>query len=282
MSRFKRNICFLLLFALVSLAGCQESSGSAKVSIAKSSVVIYGDSRSGHDHHRDIVNAILKVDPEIVFHSGDLVNDGNAADLWKECNEIIAPIIETAKFYPASGNHEKESKLYYDNFELPNNEKWYSVTHDSILFIVLNTNLDFGAGSEQYEWLTETLKNVDDKIKYKIALSHHPVYSTGSHWKDGKALQDSLVPLFEEYSVNAVFTGHDHDYERSLVKGIYYIVTGGGGAPLRSQKTTSEFSQKFIEEYHFCALDIIDGQLNVTVYNKDLHVIDELTISNKQ
>ncbi|HID85752.1 MAG TPA: hypothetical protein EYP55_00030 [Anaerolineae bacterium] len=29
-----------------------------------------------------------------------------------------------------------------------------------------------------------------------------------------------------------VFNGHDHDYERSLVNGVNYIVAGGGGAPL--------------------------------------------------
>lgn len=44
-------------------------------------------------------------------------------------------------------------------------------------------------------------------------------------------LAEYLHPLFAKHGVEIVFNGHDHDYERSTVDGILYIVTGGGGAP---------------------------------------------------
>ena len=36
-----------------------------------------------------------------------------------------------------------------------------------------------------------------------------------------------------------VFSGHDHDYERSLINDVTYIVSGGGGAPLYQKQFTS-------------------------------------------
>jgi hypothetical protein len=52
-------------------------------------------------------------------------------------------------------------------------------------------------------------------------------------------------PLFEQYGVDLVLTGHDHNYERtkpmkgssvaaSGTRGVVYLVVGSGGASLRS------------------------------------------------
>jgi hypothetical protein len=60
---------------------------------------------------------------------------------------------------------------------------------------------------------------------------HHPPYSISLH--GGRAeLRDAWTPLFERYQVAAVFSGHDHCYERAERNGIRYVVSGGGGAPL--------------------------------------------------
>lgn len=39
-------------------------------------IIIYGDSRTNHQIHRKIVNEIIKTKPSLVFHTGDLVEDG--------------------------------------------------------------------------------------------------------------------------------------------------------------------------------------------------------------
>ena len=49
-----------------------------------------------------------------------------------------------------------------------------------------------------------------------------------------RVVRSDLVPLFEKYDVQMVFSGHDHDYERGTVNGIKYVVTGGGGERLRA------------------------------------------------
>lgn len=263
-------ITLIFLLTSCSFLESQESLSSP--------IIIYGDSRTNHQIHQKIVNEIIKTKPSIVFHNGDLVEDGLIPDQWAIFNEIISDLIKIADFYPVLGNHENNSPLYFDNFDLPNNERWYFVEKDNLHLVVLDSNSDCIIGSEQYLWLENDLQNITENIIFVIAIFHHPPFSTGSHDEDEKGLRQNIVPLFEQYGVDIVFNGHDHDYERSSYNNIYYIVAGGGGAPLYDQARTSLYSQLFIKAYHFCKLSIINNQLIIEVYDIDSNIIDEFVI----
>jgi len=238
-------------------------------------VAVYGDSRSGALVHRAIVRSILKTQPTAVFHTGDLVNDGSSSADWATFNSITSELTESTPFYPALGNHDLPPQLFFDNFSLPNNERWYSVDVDGLHFIVLDSNSDITPGSEQYRWLeTDLQAAVNDFVS---VVFHQPLMSTGRHGGDA-VLREIVTPLFEEYSVELVINGHDHDYERSSTDGIYYVVTGGGGAPLRNQETASPYSQVFDSAYHFCTLSTGDGCVTVRAFDLDLHLIDQFAI----
>ena len=60
---------------------------------------------------------------------------------------------------------------------------------------------------------------------------HHPPFSISLHGGQ-RDLRERWTPLFERYGVTAVFSGHDHCYERAERNGVHYFVSGGGGAPL--------------------------------------------------
>jgi len=241
-------------------------------------VVIYGDTRTNHAIHRKIVAAIMRHTPSVALHVGDLVENGREPADWAVFNEISAELLKTAEFYSALGNHEMDSPLYFQNFHLPGNGRWYSIERQGIHFIVLDSGADLSAGSEQYRWLESDLKNVKSKATFKIALFHYPLFSCGSHPTDGKRLRPVLLPLFKKYGVNAVFSGHDHNYQRFFYGGMYFIVTGGGGAPLHAQHTTNPFLQKFIETYNFCVLTQEGSRLIVRVFDADLTLIDTFVI----
>ncbi|MFC1780300.1 metallophosphoesterase family protein [Patescibacteria group bacterium] len=240
-------------------------------------IVVYGDTRTGHDIHQLIVDNISKLEPIAIFHTGDLVNDGTIESEWDTFNEITSELLETTDFYPSLGNHEKNSDLYFENFDLPNNERWYSVDYNDIHFIILDSNISLSSESEQYTWLEADLldTNRDDFV---VSIFHHPPFSTGPHKEDEMNLRESIVPLFEEYDVEIVFNGHDHNYERSFSNDIYYIVAGGGGAPLRDQERISDYSQKFLKSYNYCVLEMSENELNVSVYNEVNTLIDEFVV----
>ncbi|MGB6370881.1 MAG: metallophosphoesterase [Atribacterota bacterium] len=264
-------ITLILLLTSCSFLESQESLSSP--------IIIYGDSRTNHQTHQKIVNEIIKTKPAIVFHTGDLVEDGLNLTQWATFNQIVSGLMEIAEFYPALGNHENNSPLYFDNFDLPHNERWYSVEKDNFHFIVLDSNSDCSIGSEKYFWLEDDLQNINENIKFVIAIFHHPPFSTGPHAEDEKGLRQTIIPLFEQYGIDIVFNGHDHDYERSFYNDIYYIVTGGGGAPLYDQARTSPYSQLFIKVYHFCKLTLTNNQLIIEVYDIDSNLIDQFVIN---
>ena len=82
--------------------------------------------------------------------------------------------------------------------------------------------------SEQLDWLRKQLQASNEE--WKICFFHHPLYSDAKYHGPDLDLRAQLVPLFEGYGVDVVFSGHDHVYERIKPQnGIYYFVMGSSG-----------------------------------------------------
>ncbi|MEI6764197.1 MAG: metallophosphoesterase [Bacteroidota bacterium] len=275
---FRNAVTALLLFPLVAVA----QNGSVGITYSlDSTVAIFGDTRTGHAIHRKVVQCILKTQPCAVFNLGDLVWNGHSKKLWKLFNEIEGPLLKDTKYYVAAGNHELGAKLFRKNFVLPGNGLWYSVNMLGVHFIVLDNTSDFTKGSPQYKWLKNDLENIPANIRFRVVVQHYPPYTTGAHRDRCKKLQKHLVPLFEKYHVDIVFAGHNHGYERSLVNGVYYITTAGGGAPLHDQNFTSPYSQVYIKNYNFCSLTANNEQLKVTALDTAMKTIDAFVVRKK-
>ncbi len=244
--------------------------------------IVYGDSRDGHETHAKIVSQIMARKPRAVFHTGDLVNDGNNSSQWTTFNNITAALRQQANFYPSLGNHENNSSLYFANFPAIHNQSYYKVDYPKIHFIILDTNIDIAKGSTQYQWLVRDLKSQLYKNKFIVVIFHQPLFSIGSH---GGSISKRriLTPLFDKYHVDAIFSGHDHDYERSIYHQRYYFTTGGGGAPLHGKGTISDsrYSKKFISTYNFCRLKLYGGKLIVDAYDENNHWLDGKAIINR-
>jgi len=84
-------------------------------------------------------------------------------------------------------------------------------------------------------------------------------------------------PIFEYFGVDIVFNGHDHDYERSVINNITYVVTGGGGAPLYDvgHSSWTVYSEK---TYHYCLLNVTSEQLTLQAIKPDGTLFDSFTI----
>lgn len=273
----------ILIIVFIALYGIECRAGSRAKTLPTSCVVIYGDSRTNHSEHGKVVSAMMKVRPVAVFHTGDLVGNGEIADDWKMFYKITRPILESCEFFPSLGNHERNAQLYFDNFELPGNERWYSIDRGGIHFIILDSNWDLSDTSEQYLWLEADLsQSVRDSAAFTSVLFHHPLFTTGLHKEDQMGLKPVLIPLFERYGVDIVFSGHNHQYERSYYNSIYYVVTAGGGAPLYGQERTSPYSQVVHNVFHFCEIKVVDGELVVVVYSERLKELDRFRISSTE
>ena len=223
--------------------------------------VVFGDTRSYHTDHATVVGAIVTAEPRVAFHSGDLINNGLLAAEWDTFFSIEAPLLQIAPFYPTIGNHEEGGGIYLDVFELPENspspERYYSVRVGAAQLVVLD---QYGSslmpGGEQYEWLDARLAEAaaDPGVRLSFVMLHHGPYDSGAHGSNF-VVRQNLVPLFEAHGVDAVFSGHDHDYERGEVNGVQYVVSGGGGAPLYDV-AGDWWTQAAASVLHFCVLDL--------------------------
>jgi acid phosphatase type 7 len=242
-------------------------------------IVIYGDTRNGHAVHKKIVACILKENPCAVFHTGDLVFNGKSNKDWNIFNSIVGDLLKIAPIYTASGNHERGTMKVNEQISLPNDGKWYSVDIQNMHFIVLDVCDKYATGSEQYNWLVKDLENQPKTTKFTIAITHYPVYCTGPHRTGEKKIRKYLVPLFKKYGVDAVFSGHNHCYERAYSDGIYYIITAGGGAPLYGQTLHESFSQLYSKNYNFCTLHERSDSLFIVARDTGMKELDKFFIS---
>jgi predicted phosphodiesterase len=251
--------------------------------------VAYGDTRSNPAIHGRVANRILSENPALVIHTGDLITAGCRYDMWgREFFEPAKNLMKSVPVYPCLGNHEGNSHWYFDFFSLPGNERWYSFDYSNAHFIFLDSYSDFRPGSLQNDWLKEDLKS--NAAKWTFVCFHAPPYTSGPHGavdergmkkeKEMRNAQTYLVPLFEEYEVDMVFNGHDHQYERSRKKGVYYIVAGGGGAPLYGvdSRTPNQYSQIRKSVYHYCVLDVGRHTLDFNVKDTEGNIVDHVRI----
>ncbi len=244
--------------------------------------VAYGDTRTNPDDHLSVVNSIIAVNPKLVLNIGDLVEDGPLQYQWDIYFDTIKDLAKNTPIYSATGNHEGESPLYYNQLFLPYNnpdstEKYYSFDYGNSHFIALNTNISYLEGSAQYTWLESDLEAASS-ADYIFVFFHHPPYCSSPDHGSDLAVRNAFCPLFETYGVDIVFTGHVHLYERTILfNGVTYIVTGGGGAPLHSTGHSS-WTAYTEATLHCVKLSVSELAVNLWMIRPDGTVADSATV----
>ncbi len=242
-------------------------------------IAVYGDTRTHHDIHAKIAALIKARRPEAVFHTGDMVNAGRNKEDWKKFEEITKSLRENASYYAVMGNHESGGEaVFKELFHYPGNGRWYGADLHGIRFLMLDSLSPLEAGSEQFKWLEAELVSRPPEDKFTAVIVHTPLLSSGEHGdKKGKAAVD-LEALFEKYKVALVLAGHDHDYERLERNGIVYIVTGGGGATLRPQRSKNRYSKIFADTNNYCMLSVCGDTLKAEVFDLSDKRLDSFEI----
>ncbi len=242
--------------------------------------VVYGDTRTHYDVHEKVVKAMSKFNPVFVINTGDLVGSGYSPTEWTKFFRSLVAISTQTIFIPVMGNHEKNAKMFFEIFELPQPEDYFSYDIGDLIHItILNTDRDFMKNTRQYKWFVNDLSSA--KAKWKIVVFHRPPYTSGYHHRDReiKAIRKYIVPVLEENGVDIVFNGHDHTYERSVKNGITYVVTGGGGAPLYPFVYDNPYRVKGVtNQNHFCIVDVNAKEMKVKVLSLSGKEIDSFTL----
>jgi len=152
-------------------------------------------------------------------------------------------------------------------------------------FALDSTNLD----GEQMKWLEH--ETSESRAEWKIALLHHPLYTSGRYTLAARGLRFALESSFVNGGIDVVFSGHEHIYNRSeLQKGVLYFVSGGAGSLRQGDAGRSNLIAKgYDEDFHFMLIEIADegfffqaiNRKGVTVDAGSLRAVTEDTAARR-
>jgi 3',5'-cyclic AMP phosphodiesterase CpdA len=248
------------------------------------SFVVIGDSRYGVEQHRRVVNRMSQEVPDFVLGTGDMVDEGYRQEQWQAFFDVENSLLRDNVYFPALGNHDRQGRgrtadSYRAFFSVPENgndtERYYAFTYASARVLILDSNLYSFALTDQTSWLERELiaARQDPKMRHIFVVMHHPPFSISLH---GGAvdLRERWTPLFEQYGVTAVFSGHDHVYSRAEHNGLHYFISGGGGAPLYPRRPKSNpidvaAVKKFERVLHYLRVTVSGNRVEVSAVRAD-------------
>jgi 3',5'-cyclic AMP phosphodiesterase CpdA len=227
--------------------------------------------------------------PDFVLGTGDMVDDGYNQDQWQQFFDVENQLLRDNVYFPAVGNHDRQGRgrtadSYRAFFSVPDNggdtERYYAFSYAAARFLVLDSNEYSFALTDQTAWLERELiaARQDPAVRHVFVVMHHPPFSISLHGGT-RDLRERWTPLFEKYQVSAVFSGHDHVYERAEHNGLRYFVSGGGGAPLYPRRPHPspidlEAVKRFERAFHFLRVTVTGNRVEVTAVRTDGTVIE--------
>ena len=219
----------LPIVALASVLGLGALQLPNKAASLKFAVI--GDYGTGEEESYEVAAQMVafrsRFPFELVLTTGDnfLERQGTASDYVDKFERPFGPLLQAGvRFYASLGNHDHLADTGYRPLNM-NGRRYYTFARRNVRFFALDTNRPDRA---QLDWIERELRTSTDD--WKICYFHHPLYSNGETHGPSLELRVILEPIFVRYGVDAVFSGHDHVYERlKPQKGIHYFVVGAGG-----------------------------------------------------
>ena len=282
---------------------------------------VTGDSRNGKEIWAQVQETLAQHEPDFELFSGDAVAFGPNQPEWDEFFEastattVVQDVLAHIPMVFVDGNHEALALNYLVQFALPQDQpgemgfgkEWYSLDYGNLHLVVLNDSVvsDGTIGGAEADWLSADLAAVDRGVTPWVVVAHHqPAYSCASAHGSNHTLRAAWQPIFDQFKVDFVFSGHDHDYERSRPirdfqsgsdtgvvaamgangvpvdeSGTVYIVAAGAGAPLYGVDLSCYHTLAAESIYNYSIVEIDGRTLRFTAYRLDNSVIDSFEYS---
>ncbi len=216
--------------------------------IGAGDIAYCSDSYLGDDQTAQLIAELVDRYPQAqLFTAGDNVQGEGLAWEYRDCfNPTWGQFLD--RIHPVPGNHDymtDDGGPYYQYFGSAAGKPglgYYSYDLNGWHIVALNSNCNqiaCGEGSAQADWLTQDL--TDNQQACTLVYWHDPRWSSGL--AGSIPAVDTFWRIANEFGVEVIVNGHDHDYERFAPQdaagaaspdGAREFVAGTGGAPQRA------------------------------------------------
>jgi 3',5'-cyclic AMP phosphodiesterase CpdA len=221
-----------------------------------------------------------------VLMLGDNIYEGPASrdDYRRKFEEPYRALLEQGVTFHASlGNHDDPRQVLYPLFNM-DGQRYYSFTAPVDLLARLATRVEFFAldstnlDRTQLHWLDQRL--AQSTADWKVAFLHHPLYTSGRYRSSSRGIRLILEPLLVTHGVDAVFSGHEHIYQRAeLQSDVQYFVSGGAGSLRRGDGAPAAYIARTVDsDYHFMMIEIDNQALHFQAISRAGETIDAGTL----
>jgi len=217
----------------------------------------------------------------VVLVGDNLYGSERPQDFKKKFEDPYKPLLDAGvKFYASLGNHDAREQRYYKPFNM-DGKLYYSFSpKPDVRFFMLESSYPV---PEQIQWLEKELQGSGSD--WKIAVFHHPLYSSGERHGSDTRLREVLEPFFLKYNVSVVLTGHDHFYERvKPQQGIAYFVVGSGGQLRKGNidRSSGLTASGFDTDLVFMAAEIAGDEMYFNAISRQGSVVDSGKVTRRK
>ncbi len=202
------------------------------------------------------------------------------ADFVKKFERPYKPLLDAGvKFYASLGNHDDQNNRFYKPWNM-NGERYYTYTKENVRFFALDTDyLD-----PQAAGLARRRNCRRRPSAWKVAYFHHPLYSSAGRHGSEVDLRLVLEPLFVRYGVNAVFSGHDHVYERlAAAEGDLLLRLGSGRSAAAGRPAASQLTEKGYDlDLSFMLVEIDDDAMSIQAMSRTGRTVDTRDVAARR
>ena len=235
---------------------------------------VIGDAGRGWPPQHDVARKMAAYHQRFAFPLvlmvGDNIYEGPASpdDYRRKFEEPYRVLLDAGvRFQAVLGNHDDPAQRFYEGFNM-GGQRFYSFEpagppiarlRDLVrVFAIDSTDLD----STQVAWLDKELGR--SRALWKICVLHHPLYTGGRYSRGAVLMRWYLESIMVTHGVHAVFSGHEHFYQRSTPQqGIVHFITGAAGSLRPGDASTGgTVARAFDEDYSFMLCEIVNDALH--------------------
>jgi hypothetical protein len=255
------------------------------------SFAVLGDNGSGRRNAMAVARRMALTYEQapygLVLLAGDISYYGHIDDRYDSVfTRPYRPLIDAGVVWElAVGNHDLEgahgrevaAEAEAQLRRFGKTRSYYAARHGPLEVFVVDSGLLRAGGdgaAHQLDWLEGAL--AASTAPWRVALMHHPPYSSGRHGSSVR-VRRAVEPVLVEGGVDVAFAGHDHHYERTTPQhGVTHVVSGGGCKLTLVGR--SDFTAVAESVLHFVHVRIDGDRLDARAIAPDGRVVDAFTL----